>query len=244
MSTRTPISAPAVEEIKLLAKRFSKELQILTGQRIKGIKLYDSFVKTLGYESLNEVNSQSGRTNANFSMKSYIEVLHRELKRHLPIDTEEAIVKDALVKAENAGSVLLKIDGINASTSSVTTLVNSEFYKDFRSHVINEGRKRYIQFNELLNSMDNPTTQPLTGNIVITLDYSRWKNENDPFFDWDMFNSFIRDIDHLNNFIKMADDFNNSVGIQVIRITKDIKSEQLKGFNEYGIPEWMPYIHY
>lgn len=55
MNPRTPLSADAAAEIKAVALRFSKILETSAGIRIRGRKLYDAFVKPLGYDSFNQV---------------------------------------------------------------------------------------------------------------------------------------------------------------------------------------------
>ncbi|MFA0809464.1 hypothetical protein [Microbulbifer epialgicus] len=235
MPLRIPVSAVAAEEIKQLAIRFSKELQSLTGERIRGIRLYDAFVKPLGYGSLNEVNAESSRTLAIFPMREYLIRLRHELRKHLPVPVEPDLLAAALDSAANPGSVNLVIDAREASDNSISTLTKSLFYQDFRKQVFAEGRERQIVYSELLDSPKRNYGEPLTGPIVVTLDYSSWPNENDPLFDWERFCSFIQ-ILQTN---AVAD---NGVKMEILRISRKGDTELFKGLNQYRIPEWKPKI--
>lgn len=61
------LSASVSAEIKELALRFSKELEILSGLRVRGRKLYDAFVKPFGDDSFSAVVSHTDRSTASFN---------------------------------------------------------------------------------------------------------------------------------------------------------------------------------
>lgn len=233
MSLRIPVSASAAEEIKLLAKRFSKELQSLTGERIRGTILYDAFVKPLGYESFSEVKALSGRSKSTFPMREYIAQTRGELRKHLPRLIGSDVLEVAFDKAVNPGCVSLTIDAREAPDNSIHTLTNSLFYRDFREEIFAEGRRRHIQYSELFDAPKRYKGESRNGSIVFVLDYSLWPNETDPLFDWERFDSFIRMV-HTNATT------DNGVEMEVRRVTQKGDIEFFKGFNQYRIPEWEP----
>lgn len=235
MPLRVPVSANAAEEIRSLALRFSKELQSLTDDRIREDQLQDAFVKPLGYKSFNEVICLCNGTHARFPLKEYLASLYSELRNHLPTLVSDVNIEAALNIAVNPGYVSLTIDGREAPMENLQLLTRSNFFREFRRKIFLEGRSRHLAYSELLNSFNHYSSESRHGSIIVTLDYSKWPNENDPLFEWEAFDSFIRMVH--GNAVSA-----NSVDIDILRIDRNSKMDIFEGFDRTGIAKWKPRI--
>lgn len=235
MTHSISLSAAASAEIKELALRFSKELESLSGTRIRGRKLYDAFVKPLGCESFSAVMAHNGRAAPFFNYNECFAVIKREIRKHLPVLIDGPIIEAAMDNAKSPGMVILTIDCRDSAKASVATLIDSEFYKRFRNQVFSQGRYQRIQFMELLDSVNDYLAYPLapTGTpIKISLDYQHWRNERDPLTSWEELRDFMK-------MIWLNASAPNAVDIEIIRVTTNGDPQTLANVDSQGQFKWI-----
>jgi hypothetical protein len=179
-------------EIKQLALRFAKELEKDSNVRIRGRKLYDAFAKPLGYDSFNELVTQSKRhEKADFDFEQYFIHLVRTLRKHLPVLLTGDQIILALHNAKSPGHVVVGISNHLGDTPWNEEFYKSSLLKCFLDAVQHESRTQHVSFDGNQNygflGLDNHH-----GAVAIVLDYRQWKNETDPLMEWPALNEFIR----------------------------------------------------
>ena len=235
MSKHIPVPASACLEIKDFGLRFSKELQTLTGERVRGRKLYNALVKPIGFDTHTQMVSLSKRVEEGtpFDFPLYLKQLKRELRKHLPVLVDGDTIAHAIEQAEDPGTLFFKVDGSNARQSDVDRLVKSNFYDEFRSEVWGLVRRsnRAVGFLELIQSREWYAGGTASEPVTVTFDYSQWRNETDPFRELPAFNGFLR-------MLSTNATAPNGVDIAIKRINQDQTIEILVRIEPNGKEIW------
>lgn len=231
MSECIPVSANACREIKALAKRFSNRLHLLTRQRIRGQQLYGAFSKPLGYDTFNQLQHQTARSaDAAFDMDGYLNVLKRQLRKHLPVVLDGALLSMIIDDVADPGSIFLKIDGSKTDSATTKQLVDHPVYRAF----VKEYKDRYGEQAALLELVapDSQATIPEPPlSFAVTLDFSGWKNEGNPFRELASYRPFLRLMVDL-----MAT--GNGHQVKVLRVNQAFHHESLAGIEPNGKEQW------
>jgi len=166
-----------------------------------------------------------------FDMLRYIHLLKKNLHNHLQVQVEDEQISQALDLAFRPGSVTLIIDGTKASQSNIDRFKSSHHYQQLITQWHLVENKKSIRLIEFHDSIDTILLEQTNGPIVVTLDYSNWKNEHDPLLEWDTFRAFL----------DFAKDQNCDFECEILRIKENGNEQRFKGFNPFGIPEWKPH---
>lgn len=244
MSKCIPVSSSACLEIKNFGLRFSKELEALSGQRIRGRRLYNALVQPIGYESHAQMVNRSKRVEDGtpFDYPWYLKQLKLKLRNHLPLLLDSSTVTEAISKAEDPGSLLFKVDASNVRQDEIELFIANNLYKEFLSEVreLVLRNKMTIRFSEILQSRSKIVRENCAEAITVTFDYSQWRNETDPFRELPTFNSFLR----------MLIDYPTTLGgidIEVRKIKQDHTVDKLVLIETTGRELWereLPAIPY
>lgn len=231
MFNRILLNALQARTVKELALRFSKELEALSGERIRGRKLYDAFAKVAGYGSFNEILHSLDEVNFNFIYNDYVEKLSSQLRKYLPSSCNVSDIETSLTEAKPEGALRIIVNGYGAADTDFALLRGSISYKQFLQHIYSDGRKQNVSFGEAASTYFFNQKQ-VYGPIEVFLDYSNWKNERDPLMSWEPLNSFIR-------MVFLNAKANNNIQIRVARALDEHNSIQvLKEINEHGVFVW------